>query len=338
MNPLDLINILKGHRVFIQTHNFPDPDAVSSAFGLQQLLDFYDIPSTLCYDGRIDRSSLKKMLDTFGVTMYCEGEITDMQPDDLIVLADSQKLNGNITCMAGNYIACVDHHPTMFPFAYQYKDIRPVGSCASIVASYFRQTGAPLSANCAAALAYGIKMDTADLTRGTAALDMEMLSYLFTYADWNLVTEMYSNTMEFDDLRAYGAAIQNIQIFGGTGFAYIPFHCATALIAIISDFILSLDVVDIAVVYAMQTNGIRFSVRCEQDRIHAGSLISHVMAPWGSGGGHPSMAGGMVPAEKMHLLGEDIHSSIQEAFLEEIAELEKEAAAQNPDVGTGRIP
>lgn len=85
MNPLDLINILKGHRVFIQTHNFPDPDAVSSAFGLQQLLDFYDIPSTLCYDGKIDRSSLKKMLDTFGVTMYCEGEITDMQPDDLIV-------------------------------------------------------------------------------------------------------------------------------------------------------------------------------------------------------------------------------------------------------------
>ena len=319
MNPLDLINILKGHRVFIQTHNFPDPDAVSSAFGLQQLLDFYDIPSTLCYDGRIDRSSLKKMLDTFGVTMYCEGEITDMQPDDLIVLADSQKLNDNITCMAGNYIACVDHHPTMFPFAYQYKDIRPVGSCASIVASYFRQTGAPLSANCAAALAYGIKMDTADLTRGTAALDMEMLSYLFTYADWNLVTEMYSNTMEFDDLRAYGAAIQNIQIFQRTGFAYIPFHSAQALVAIISDFILSLDLVDIAVVYARQEEGLRFSIRCRPGRIHAGLLVSKALKPYGNGGGHPSMAGGLIPNGSLELLGENMHATIHAVFLDAIA-------------------
>ena len=130
--------------------------------------------------------------------------------------------------------------------------------------------------------------------------------------------------MEFDDLRAYGAAIQNIQIFGGTGFAYIPFNCAQALIAIISDFILSLDVVDIAIIYAMQTDGIRFSVRCEQNRIHAGNLISQVLRPFGSGGGHPSMAGGMIPATSVHLLGEDIHTSIQEAFLHPIEKMEKE--------------
>ncbi len=338
MNPFNLIEILKNHTVYIQTHNFPDPDAIASAFGLQQFLAYHGIPASLCYDGKIDRLSAKKMLDTFGIAMYSKNDLTSMGEKDLIVLIDSQKLNKNVTDLVGDEVACIDHHPVFFPYQYQYQDIQQVGACSSIIASYFMRTKTPISPKCAAALAYGIKMDTADFTRGTSLLDTEMLTFLFSHADWGLVNHMYTNTMEFDDLRAYGAAIQNIQIFGGTGFAYIPFHCATALIAIISDFILSLDVVDIAVVYAMQTNGIRFSVRCEQDRIHAGSLISHVMAPWGSGGGHPSMAGGMVPAEKMHLLGEDIHSSIQEAFLEEIAELEKEAAAQNPDVGTGRIP
>ena len=35
---IDLITICRGHRVFIQTHNIPDPDAIGSAFGLQQLM------------------------------------------------------------------------------------------------------------------------------------------------------------------------------------------------------------------------------------------------------------------------------------------------------------
>ena len=31
----DLVALCQGYQVFIQTHNFPDPDAISSAFGLQ---------------------------------------------------------------------------------------------------------------------------------------------------------------------------------------------------------------------------------------------------------------------------------------------------------------
>ena len=324
MNPLELADILRNHTVFIQTHNFPDPDAISSAFGLQQFLAYHKIPATLCYDGKIDRLSAKKMLDTFGITMFSKDVLSDMEEDDLIVLVDSQKMNSNVTDLIGDEVACIDHHPIFFQYDYLYQDIQKVGACASIIASYYKNTDTPISPECAAALAYGIKMDTADFTRGTSALDTEMLSFLFPHARWELVTSMYSNTMEFDDLRAYGAAIQNIQIFGGTGFAYIHFNCAQALIAIISDFILSLDVVDIAIIYAMQTDGIRFSVRCEQNRIHAGNLISQVLRPFGSGGGHPSMAGGMIPAASTHLLGEDIHTSIQDAFLHTIEKMEQE--------------
>ena len=124
-------------------------------------------------------------------------------------------------------------------------------------------------------------------------------------------------------MRAYGAAIQNIQLFDRTGFAYIPFSCAQALIAIISDFILSLDVIDVAVIYARQTDGIRFSVRSEQKQVHAGNLIAQVLRTYGSGGGHPSMAGGMIPSANFHLLGEDMHVTIQNAFLDVITEMEQ---------------
>ena len=94
MNPLTLISILKNHTVFIQAHNFPDPDAISSAFGLQQFLAYYGIESSLCYDGRIDRLSSKKMLDTFGITMFSKEELSHMKESDFIILVDSQKKNG----------------------------------------------------------------------------------------------------------------------------------------------------------------------------------------------------------------------------------------------------
>jgi hypothetical protein len=53
MEPLKLVELLKNHRVFIQTHNFPDPDAIASGFGLQYFLREHGVESTICYDGKI---------------------------------------------------------------------------------------------------------------------------------------------------------------------------------------------------------------------------------------------------------------------------------------------
>ena len=41
MDPLQLVELLRGHRTYIQTHNFPDPDAIASAFGLQHFLNYH---------------------------------------------------------------------------------------------------------------------------------------------------------------------------------------------------------------------------------------------------------------------------------------------------------
>ena len=316
MEPLKLIELLKEHKVYIQTHNFPDPDAISSAFGLQEFLRHYGVESELCYDGRIDRLSSKKMLDTFGITMHSKADIQGMKEQDYIVLVDSQKLNSNITDLIGDEVACIDHHPVFIQYTYKYADLRTAGACASIIASYFKETNTPVSPQAASAMAYGIKMDTADFTRGTTTLDIEMFGFLYEYADWDLVKSMYSNTLEYDDLRAYGAAIQNIQLYGTTGFAFIPFNCTPALIAIISDFILALDVVDIAIIYASNIDGIRFSVRSERKDLHAGDLIARALSGIGNGGGHPAMAGGMIPKENAVSLGNGLHIFIHERFLD----------------------
>ena len=69
MDPQKLIDLLTGHKVYIQTHNFPDPDAIASAFGLQVFLKEHGIEAEICYDGKIERLSTRKMFDVFGIAV-----------------------------------------------------------------------------------------------------------------------------------------------------------------------------------------------------------------------------------------------------------------------------
>lgn len=315
-NPLQLVELLREHRVFLQTHNFPDPDAIASAFGLQKFLEYHGVESSICYVGSIDRYNTKKMMENFYINIYSYDDIYDMTGADYIVNVDCQKPNANTTDLPGNEVACVDHHPIFEENEeYKYADIRITGACASIVAKYYKDTNTPLEKNVAAALAYGIKMDTDDLIRGVTSLDMEMMAFLFEYADWESLNCMYNSTIEFQDLKAYGAAIENIEVFGYVGFTYMPFECPNSLVAIISDFILSLDVVDVAVVYSINATGIKFSVRSERTSIDAGKLIYEALKGIGSGGGHAAMAGGFIPIGELKEYNQMYHGELKKRFL-----------------------
>ncbi len=314
--PQELIELLKGHRVFLQTHNFPDPDAISSAFGLQKFLEYYGVETTVCYVGSIDRFNTRKMMDNFGIEIYSYDNIKDMTFDDYIVHVDCQKPNVNTTDLPGNEIACVDHHPIFEETKdYIYKDIRILGACATIIAYYYKSTNTPIDKNVASALAYGIKMDTDDLIRGVTQLDMDMMSYLFAHADWSKLSSMYNSTIEFHDLSAYGAAIENIEVFDSVGFTYMPFECPNSLVAIISDFIMSLDVVDISVVYSINAAGIKFSVRSEKKGVDAGKLVHDALDGIGTGGGHAAMAGGFIDEKSVKKLGNQYDRKIKELFM-----------------------
>lgn len=291
-----LLEILGGHRVFIQTHNFPDPDAIASAFGMQKFLNYHGIKSTICYNGNVDKISVVKMLDNFNIQMYPYDEL-DIDEDDYVLLVDGQKYNANLTDIPGDEVACIDHHPIVKECNYLYQDIRIVGACASLVAEYFYESKTPIDEDTASALMYGIRMDTDSFGRGVKRLDIQMFEYLFDYAKVPLVDRMVNDNIELEDLRAYGAAIENIQIYGKTGIAYIPFDCQDALVAMISDFILKLDAVTVSVVYAEKDGGLKFSVRSEEENVHAGNLISCALEGYGQGGGHFEMAGGFVPKE-----------------------------------------
>ncbi|MBR3645351.1 MAG: DHH family phosphoesterase [Lachnospiraceae bacterium] len=305
MNPRDLIKLCKNKKIYIQTHNFPDPDAISSAFGIQKLLEFYGIESEICHLGQIDKLSSIKLLDLCDIKMNAYEDIEhEMSEESMILLVDCQKNNGNTTDIKGHEFAAVDHHPTVVEEQYDYFDLRIVGACASIVADYYRQLDIKPDYKVATALIYGIRMDTNQLSRGVTELDIDIFGYLYNYIDRDLLTSLENNNMELSDLRAYGAAIEHISLIGRVGFSYMNFSCPDALVAILSDFILSISGIDFVVIYDIRNDGYKFSVRSECSDVHAGKLTKRALTDIGNGGGHASMAGGYVERDKVDLFRE----------------------------------
>lgn len=316
---LSLVEYCRNKKVYLQTHNIPDPDAIGSAYGLKQLLKNFGIESDLCYDGVMDKLSAGKMLQTFNIEMFSNRELTGILKDeDCIICVDSQPLAGNITDLTGIEIATIDHHPVTEKTKstdYVYKDIRPVGACCTQIAEYFTLLDIVPDTSTATALLHGIKMDTLNFTRGVTDLDICMFRFLNRLADNSKLVLLDTNTLEFDDLKSYSAAIKNIQVFGTLGISHIPFPCPDSMVAIVADFILSLIEIDVAVVYNDRKEGIKFSVRSERDDVDAGKLVSEALSKIGRGGGHPTMAGGFVPAENLDSYGEYKGNFINELFV-----------------------
>lgn len=101
----------------------------------------------------------------------------------------------------------------------------------------------------------------------------------------------------------------------------MPFSCPDALIAIVSDFILALAEVEIAVVFSSWEDGIKLSVRSEDPHVHAGELIRQALAGIGSGGGHAAMAGGLIRQEQVPELGPYPKDAIRDMILRTLKQI-----------------
>jgi len=322
MTNLDkILNHIKNKHVYIQTHNFPDPDAIASAFGLQQLLLYKGISSSICHYGQIDSYSTNRMIECLDIeiTNVDVNELTNIS--DEIVLVDSQKGNSNIKDLPGDEIICLDHHPTIEKVNYRFCDIHPeLGACATLVAQYFVENHIPIPKNTATALLYGIKIDTANLTRGVSDLDLEMFHMLYVLSDIKLIEELDHATIKLSDLKSYATAINSIKVFGDISFANTGAGCPEPLIAGISDFMLDLAEVNFSIVYSYKDEGVKISVRSAKNLYDSGQITKCALEGFGRGGGHPAMAGGFVPYTRNDEMDALIPFILEMRFLKAISD------------------
>lgn len=297
--------------VYIQTHNFPDHDAVASAYGLQVLLKHFNMSSRLVYEGEINRSSLSRMIHSLGIDIrHISGY--GMEKKHKVIIVDGCKGNNNVTDLIGDEIAVIDHHEVLAPDDVPYSDIREeCGACATIIYSYFRELGVSVPRDAATALMLGITMDTSHFIRGACREDLDAYAALFTAADVALVNTIARNDVSYGDLRFYEYAFENLEVSDRFGFVFFPRGCGKNLLGIISDFILALDEVDFVVLCAANDGVVNLSVRSERPEWDASVIVRRVLEGIGFGGGHSDMAGGII--KDVFLFDRDkIHTAFKE--------------------------
>ncbi len=280
--------------IYIQTHDFPDHDAVASAFGLQQLFAQYKIKTRIIYAGTIERDSLRTTIDKLGINIHPSSEF-NIDIFDKIIIVDGCKGNKNVTNLIGDEIAVIDHHDVATPEDVWFVDIRPqYGSCSTLIYQYYKEMQATVSVNVANALLIGLQMDTALLTRGICSEDITAYAYLFRYSNIDQVNNILRNNLQVRDIDHMRYALNHVKIDGGLAFCYFKEGCPQNLMGIVGDFFMSLAEIEFAVVCALNDKQINFSLRSEKETLHAVNVINKLLGSSGFGGGHPHMAGGIM--------------------------------------------
>ncbi len=284
--------------IYIQTHNFPDHDAVATAFGLQQLFENMGISPRIVYDMDIQRDSLKNMIRDLNIRLF-PADSCKIKAEDIIILVDGCKGNKNMTDLPGNEIAVIDHHHSKLPEDMPFSDIRPAyGACATIIFEYYRELNLKIPRDIATALMIGISQDTFFLTHGVSHKDLEAYSQCFEAADTDYVGSILRNNVEISDLSAYQYLLNKLDCQGNRGFCHFEEGCSQNLLGILANFVLSLNNIDFVVLCATNGDRVIFSLRSEIAELDAAEAVQWILRDIGFGGGHAEMAGGVIPDAK----------------------------------------
>ena len=291
----DLLEVIGTRRpVFVQTHDFPDHDAIASAFGMQGVLRLAGVPSRIVYGGDLQRDSLRRMIRDLGIEALSAATV-QMRAADPVVIVDGCKGSKNVTELPGDEIAVIDHHEVNSPDNVPFIDIRPdTGACATLIYGYWGDAGEVVPAPVATALMIGINMDTALLTRQVSRADIEAYADLYSRADIRLENSILRNSIQTKDLAFYRHALENVQIADRVAFCWFPNGCNQNLLGILGDFFISLEEAEFVVLCARNANVINVSVRNERESWNASRIVQAALDGIGFGGGHADMAGGII--------------------------------------------
>lgn len=281
--------------VFIQTHDFPDPDAVASAYALASLLKKYDIKCELFYHGFIQRLALNKLIASFEIPLRHASSYL-IQDEDKIIVVDGNTLNRNIRPSGGEVIAVVDHHQTEKEPEINFCDIRPdYGSCSSIITEYWMASPFEPDISVATSLMIGIARDTDNFKRMVSRSELQAFQNLWPLSDPLVYYSIIRNNIESKDRVYYRRAMNLLEIEKKAAYLYFDEGCPLHMMGILGDFLLSMNDVNFTYIAARNGENINISVRSESLECSASDYLILLLEGVGWGGGHKEMAGGILP-------------------------------------------
>ncbi len=299
-----LLELLRSRRrLLVLTHNNPDPDSLGGAVGLQEFaLKAAGIPSRLAISGRIQRAENKAMVRELAIEMDRLDAI-DLAQFDCVALVDTQPGFGHTFVPPNLKVDIViDHHvcadAVVGPADVAYFEVRnDIGATSSIVAGHLLEAGVVPSVQAATALAYGIRTDTADLSRDVSDLDQKAFDYLSPHVDRKRLAAITNPKLPVVYFKALKEALSKVRMYDGVTLCSLGRTTSAEMVAEVADMLLRMEGVRVVFCGGLVGASYCVSVRTELG-LDAWSLLQTAFeGEKGSCGGHGSVAGGSVQLE-----------------------------------------
>ena len=275
----------------------PDPDALASAFALRELL-LPDCPRlAITYMGELARPENVAMVSMLKIPVV--RHMPEMAEGAATITVDAQpsffSVSGEV-----RFDVIIDHHPATVLGPHRFSDVRPrYGSTSTILTEYYRDAGVRMSRRVATALYYGLKVDTANLTRNVSDADVIAFRFLHPRADANMIRTIELSQLPLSTLEFFQIAFANKKISGDTAFAFIGAVENPDICVHIADFFIKLSGISWTAIACRTAEKIVVVFRSDGFRKHAGKVAETVFIDYGTAGGHRTMARAELPMDRV---------------------------------------
>jgi nanoRNase/pAp phosphatase (c-di-AMP/oligoRNAs hydrolase) len=265
--PPKITEVLEAHRGenhIIVLQDFPDPDAISSAYAHQLISAAYDIKCDLVYSGKISHQQNVALVKLLGIELLRLDSTVDWGKYAGAVFVDNQGTTAEETVRHIEeaeipVLIVVDHHELQQRLAPVFKDIRRTfGATATIYAQYIEQGLLRLEKTrkehmmAATALLHGIITDTNGLVRAGPE-DFHAAAFLSTFRDADLLEQIMNQARPKKTMEVIHRALEKrmaAEGFSIAGVGYLRAEDRDA-IAQTADFLVTEENIHTAIVYGI---------------------------------------------------------------------------------------
>ncbi|HXV37743.1 MAG TPA: DHH family phosphoesterase [Myxococcota bacterium] len=302
----------------------PDPDGIACGYALRALLGRKRPTAPLISFGEVKRPENIAMINALGIDVRTI-EPSDLDEFDGLALLDVQPsvFGENMPARLRSVDVVIDHHPERPGYDAIFRDVRPsYGATSTILAEYIRASGIDLFPKLATALVYGIKSDTQLLGRETSTQDIASFAYLHASHSPALLRRIERPALPTDGLRALGRALARTHVEEGIHLLVLG-RVGEEVIPQVADLGLQAEGAEWAIAAGIVGSDLMFSVRNVGYVRAAGEVVRAVVEGLGVGGGHRSMAKGIIPLKAFRAVYGDatrerIRVALHDAFVNAI--------------------
>lgn len=261
-----LAELLESHRDerhVIVLHDYPDPDAIASAYTQQLISARFGIEATILHTGRISHRQNVALVKILGIELTLYKEDTDLSAYDGSIFVDHQggtvpQVVEALKAAGVPVLMVVDHHEPQNLLEPEFGDIRQAGATATIYCGYLQDGILEMDSArrehvlAATALMHGILSDTGGFIRAGGE-DFRAAAFLARLRDAEILEQIMTQARSKHAMdiiqRALGNRVTQ-ENYSIAGIGYVRAEDRDA-IPQAADFLLTEENVHTAIVYGI---------------------------------------------------------------------------------------